>query len=104
MVKCKVFMLLVTAKSQYFAQSNHRIPPKNPQDPQKKKTKIPKKIPKIPKNHRNFSWWMAIFPSQTLKAKLTAGRAKQQRQPCYLKKNTAKRILIGQFFEYVLVI
>jgi len=35
MVKCKVFMLLVTAKSQYFAQSNHRIPPKNPQDPQK---------------------------------------------------------------------
>jgi hypothetical protein len=103
MVKCKVFMLLVTAKSQYFAQSNHRIPPKNPQDPQKK-TKIPKKIPKIPKNHRNFSWWMAIFPSQTLKAKLTAGRAKQQRQPCYLKKTTAKRILIGQFFEYVLVI
>jgi hypothetical protein len=47
MVKCKVFMLLVTAKSQYFAQSNHRIPPKNPQDPQKK-NKNPQKNPQDP--------------------------------------------------------
>ena len=46
MVKCKVFMLLVTAKSQYFAQSNHRIPPKHPQDPQK----IPKNPQKNPQD------------------------------------------------------